>query len=71
MVLSEEEKRERNRKAAAKYRAKLNAEQKKKNSYNTEFSHARNFIEKSAKKADLNILRDLIAERQKKLSKKS
>lgn len=71
MVLSEEEKRERNRKAAAKYRAKLSTEQKKKNSYNTEFSHARNFITRSAKKADLNILRDLIAERQKKLSKKS
>lgn len=79
MVLTEEEKRERNRLAVKKYREKIKKQAKagtpeatkqaERTKYNTYFSHARNFISKQAKKKDLPILRDLIAQRQLELKK--
>ena len=79
MVLTEEEKRERNRLAVKKYREKIKKQAKagtpeatkqaERTKYNTYFSHARNFISKQAKRKDLPLLRELIAERQKALNK--
>ena len=76
MVLSKEEKLKRNREAARRYRAKKAQKiksgdpkataQAKKDVYNTLRSKANKFVNIAAKK-DLLILRDRIAERQKKL----
>ena len=81
MVLTEEEKRERNRLAVRKYREKIKKQAKEgtpeatkqaeRTKYNTYFSHARNFISKQAKRKDLPLLRELIAERQKALNKEA
>lgn len=81
MVLTEEEKRERNRLAVKKYREKIKKQAKagtpeatkqaERTKYNTYFSHARNFISKQAKRKDLPLLRELIAERQKALNKEA
>ena len=81
MVLTEEEKRERNRLAVKKYREKIKKQAKagtpeatkqvERTKYNTLFSHARNFISKQAKRKDLPLLRELIAERQKALNKEA
>lgn len=81
MVLTEEEKRERNRLAVKKYREKIKKQAKagtpeatkqaERTKYNTYFSHARNFISKQAKRKDLPLLRELIAERQKSLNKEA
>lgn len=75
MVLSETEKKERNRLAVRRYRARKRQELKegdkkaielaKRNKYNTLKSHASQFI-KIATKRDLLELRDKIAKRQKK-----
>lgn len=80
MVLTEQEKRERQRQAVRRYQAKIKEKAKKgddeakkqqeRNRYNTAFSHTRNFILKQAKKHDLPKLRDLISERQKQLLNK-
>ena len=73
MVLTEEEKKERHRLANKRYYERLKTKkatkQLEKNSYNTSFSHARNFISKKAKRKDLPILRELIAQRQIELKK--
>ena len=81
MVLTEEEKRERNRLAVKKYREKIKKQAKagtpeatkqaERTKYNTYFSHARNFISMQAKRKDLPLLRELIAERQKALNKEA
>lgn len=75
MVLSETEKKERNRLAVRRYRArkrqelaqgnKKAVELVKRNQYSTLKSHAKTFI-KIATKKDLLELRDKIAEQQKK-----
>ena len=75
MVLSEIEKKERNRLAVRRYRTRKHKELKEgnkkaielanRNKYNTLKSHAKQFI-KIATKHDLLELRDKIAEQQKK-----
>lgn len=75
MTLSETEKKERNKLAVRRYRARKRKELKEgnkkaielanRNKYNTLKSHAKQFI-KVATKRDLLELRDKIAEQQKK-----
>lgn len=74
MPLSEEEKRKRNREAAKRYRERLkkqNPEQAKKTAYRRRFGSAKSFILNYAKDPELEELREMIAERRKKMREKS
>ncbi|ART99181.1 hypothetical protein [Lactobacillus gasseri] len=72
MALNEEERKKRRQEANRKYYLKnKGTKQGEKNKRNTRRSRAEKFIEDEATRAELAHFRDLIAERQKKLSKKA
>ncbi len=70
MALSEEERKERRKAINRRYYIKnVGTKQGERNKRNTRRSAAENFIKDEATRAELSLFRDLIAERQKKLSK--
>ncbi|MCZ3947174.1 hypothetical protein L2475_02175 [Lactobacillus gasseri] len=81
MALSEEEKKIRHREAQRRYNAKRTKkrqegdkkelEQYERDKKNSMYGNVKSYIRDKATKAQLLEFRDLIAERQKKLSKKS
>lgn len=80
MVLSEEEKKRRHREAQRRYNArrikkrlagdKKELEQYERDKANSMYGNVKSYISEQATKAQLLEFRDLIAERQKRLSKK-
>lgn len=81
MVLSDEERRERNRQAAARYRKKLKekaaagdekaTKQLNKTHLKKEFASVTSYIRTKATRKEISIIRDLSAERIKKLKQES
>ena len=74
--LTEEEKKERNRLAAKRYRDRLKEKAKsdpkaqkqaEKANYKRRLSSAASFIRNNIKKSDISYIRDILAERQKEL----